>query len=139
MKPPTIQTTALVVGILFIIAGLYDFYAVTVGDVDVSISQFLQFSAFKAPFIVFAFGFIAGHLFFYLRSTPNPVPPRMTPLALWTTIGVIIIGICDMCGLWLGLPHLSMLLQFGIFQMPMVVFLMGCIAGRYFGYLKPKA
>ncbi len=139
MKPPTIQTTALIVGILFIAAGLYDFYAVTVGDVDVSISQFLQYSAFKAPLTVFTFGYICGHLFFYIKSTPNPIPPRMTNVALWTTIAVITIGICDLCGLWLGLPHLSMLLQFGIFKIPMIMFIFGCIAGRYFGYMKPKA
>lgn len=58
--------TALVVTTLVITLGLYDLYAVAVGGVELSISRFMQNSAFEAPFVPFTIGFICGHIFGYM-------------------------------------------------------------------------
>lgn len=63
------KTTALVTTILVITLAIYDLVVVSFWGVEVSVSRFLQSTAFKAPFVPFGIGFICGHLFGYM-------PPR---------------------------------------------------------------
>jgi len=63
--------TALVVTICVITLGIYDLYAVSTGGVASSISRYMQNAGFDAPFIVFTFGFICGHLFGYMKPLPR--------------------------------------------------------------------
>lgn len=58
--------TALVTTAVIIILGIYDLVCVVRG-LDSSVSAFLVNVGFKSPMVVFAFGFVAGHLFGYLR------------------------------------------------------------------------
>lgn len=59
--------TAKIVTTCVIALGIYDLYAVSTGGVDATISRYLQNSAFDAPLVPFVFGFIAGHLFAYMK------------------------------------------------------------------------
>lgn len=63
--------TAIIVTGCVVFLGIYDLIAVTTGGVVSSVSRFLQWAGFQAPAIVFAMGFIAGHIFGYM-------PPRDT-------------------------------------------------------------
>ena len=66
----TMKTTALVTTTGIIMLGIYDLICVTFGKgVDLSVSQFLVNTAFNAPVVVFAFGFVCGHLFGYMKPT----------------------------------------------------------------------
>ncbi len=65
-------TTALVVTIFIIALGIYDLVCVTMGNTSISVSAFLINAGFQAPAIIFAVGFICGHLFGYMR----PVKPE---------------------------------------------------------------
>lgn len=65
----TMKTTALVTTTGIIMLGIYDLICVTFGDgVDLSVSQFLVNTAFNAPVVVFAFGFVCGHLFGRMKA-----------------------------------------------------------------------
>lgn len=59
--------TALVVTTLVITLGIYDLVVVARNGVDQSVSRFLQDTAFGSPLVAFTFGFIAGHLFGYMK------------------------------------------------------------------------
>lgn len=59
--------TALVTTILIIVLGIYDLVCVVTGGVDRSVSQFLANVGFTSPMVVFAIGFVCGHLFGYMR------------------------------------------------------------------------
>lgn len=61
-------TTALVTTIIIIVIGIYDLACVTLGDTSVSVSAFLINAGAQAPAVVFAIGFVCGHLFG--RMTP---------------------------------------------------------------------
>lgn len=60
------NTTALVVFTFFIALGIYDAYVVYTKGVGTTVSRFLQGIGFKSPLMVFMFGAIMGHLFFYM-------------------------------------------------------------------------
>lgn len=60
-------TTALVTTILIIALGIYDLVCVTLGNTSISVSAFLVNAGAQAPVVVFAVGFICGHLFGYLK------------------------------------------------------------------------
>lgn len=60
------STTALVTTAVIIILGIYDLVCVVRG-IDSSVSVFLVNVGFRSPMVVFAFGFVAGHLFGYLK------------------------------------------------------------------------
>ncbi len=60
-------TTALVTTIIIIVLGIYDLVCVTLGNTSISVSAFLIGAGIHAPFTVFAFGFVAGHLFGYAK------------------------------------------------------------------------
>lgn len=57
------STTALVVFALFLTAGLYDLWAVVVGGVDLSISQFVTDHVGNYPFLMFMCGMLVDHFF----------------------------------------------------------------------------
>lgn len=60
-------TTALVCTIAIICLGIYDLIMVETGGVNRSISRWLQWCR-KWPFIVFVFGYIAGHVFGFMNQ-----------------------------------------------------------------------
>ena len=57
------STTALVVFALLLAAGLYDLYAVVLGGVDASISQFITDTVGNYPFLMFVCGMLVDHFF----------------------------------------------------------------------------
>lgn len=63
------KVTALFCTIIMIIVGIYDAIAVSVGGIDASVSRFLQNTAFDSPAFVFMMGFVAGHVFGYMKPT----------------------------------------------------------------------
>jgi hypothetical protein len=60
-------TTALVTTTLIIILGIYDLAAVALGGESVSVSAFLVNAGAQSPMVIFAIGFICGHLFGYMK------------------------------------------------------------------------
>jgi hypothetical protein len=71
--PMDMPLTGLVVTILMIVLGIYDLAVVVFKGTGSSVSDFLIRTGLKAPFVVFVFGFVAGHLFG--RMTPSGVTP----------------------------------------------------------------
>lgn len=63
------STAGLVTTICVIILGIVDLCLVLFSGTGSSISSFLITAGFKDPVIVFAFGFVAGHLFGYMRPS----------------------------------------------------------------------
>jgi hypothetical protein len=59
--------TSLIVTGAVITLGIYDLYAVAVGGVGTSISQFMQGAGFQSPFIIFVIGYICGHMFGFMK------------------------------------------------------------------------
>ncbi len=57
------STTALVVFSLLLAAGLYDLWAVVIGGVDLSISQFVTDTVGNYPFLMFLSGMLVDHFF----------------------------------------------------------------------------
>jgi hypothetical protein len=66
----TFGTTPLVVTIGIIALGIYDLVVVLVSGTTSSVSDYLIRLGFASPLIVFAFGFVAGHLFSYMKLEP---------------------------------------------------------------------
>lgn len=58
--------TAMVVTAGVITLGIYDLVVVASGGVESSVSRFMQEVGFQAPAVVFAVGFICGHIFGYM-------------------------------------------------------------------------
>lgn len=71
MGKMTMPLAGLVFTILVIIMGLFDLGCVVFGGTGSSISSFLIQAGFKAPMIVFAMGYVMGHLTGYMRLVPN--------------------------------------------------------------------
>ena len=64
----TMKKTALVTTTLIITLGIYDLVCVVANpDTSITVSQFLVNIGFNVPMVVFAIGFISGHLFGYMR------------------------------------------------------------------------
>lgn len=57
------RLTGLVITTAIIGLGIYDLVALLVNGVGSTISQYLWSAGFKAPVMVFGFGFVSGHLF----------------------------------------------------------------------------
>lgn len=66
------STTALVTTVVIIILGIYDLVCVTLGNTSISVSSFLINAGIQAPATVFAFGFVCGHLFGYMKPIKPP-------------------------------------------------------------------
>lgn len=62
------RTAILVTGAV-ITLGIYDLVIVATNGVNQSISRFLQDTAFGSPLITFTFGFVAGHVFGYMKPS----------------------------------------------------------------------
>lgn len=69
----TMKTRNLVITASIIILGIYDFM-VTIwgGNTGMSISSLMVAVGFKAPFVSFVFGFLAGHFFGYMYQPKQP-------------------------------------------------------------------
>lgn len=65
-----LKVTGLILTIAVIALGIYDLVVVLCTGTGSSISQYLVNAGFKSPVLVFAFGFVAGHLF----GNMNPIP-----------------------------------------------------------------
>lgn len=63
----TMPTAGLVTTILIIVLGIYDLICVLISGTGSSVSNFLIQAGFKAPVVVFAVGFVCGHLFGYMK------------------------------------------------------------------------
>lgn len=61
----------LITTIGIIILGITDLCFVLFTGTPSTVSDFLIRSGFKAPMVVFAFGFVAGHLFGYMKMKPD--------------------------------------------------------------------
>lgn len=59
--------TGLIITIAVIALGIYDLVVVLFDGTGSSISDWLIRAGFKSPVVVFAFGFICGHLFGYMK------------------------------------------------------------------------
>jgi hypothetical protein len=73
-KPVALKmsTTALVTTITIIVLGIYDLVCVTLGDTTISVSAFLINAGIQAPAVVFAFGYVCGHLFGAMKPVKAP-------------------------------------------------------------------
>lgn len=63
----TMSRAGLVTTILVIALGVYDLIEVLVSGTGSSVSNFLIQAGFRAPLLVFAIGFVCGHLFGYMK------------------------------------------------------------------------
>lgn len=63
----TMPLAGLITTILIVVLGVVDLVFVLFTGTGSSVSNFLIQSGFKSPVLVFAFGFIAGHLFGYMK------------------------------------------------------------------------
>lgn len=61
-----VSRTAIIVTGCIIVLGIYDLITVSVNGVGTSISRYMQDAGLNAPFVVFAVGFICGHIFGYM-------------------------------------------------------------------------
>lgn len=89
----TMTGVGLVLVIGFIALALYDFVLVVFFGKSSTVSQFLIAIGFKAPTIVFIFGYLGGHLFSSMYAT-NCVaaPPSSMPwfqIAQGALLGVV--------------------------------------------------
>lgn len=64
-----VKMTAMVCCIAMVCLGIYDGIMVSTGGLPSSISRWLADTGFNAPAFVFAFGFIAGHVFGFMRQS----------------------------------------------------------------------
>lgn len=62
----TMSMAGLVTTILITIAGVVDLYFVLISGTGSSISNFMINAGFKSPMVVFALGYLAGHLTGYM-------------------------------------------------------------------------
>lgn len=67
--------TGLVLTVMFIIAGIFDLYMLYAHGLSYTISYTLQTAALEAPLVVFVFGFLAGHIFGYMKPKPRRYVP----------------------------------------------------------------
>lgn len=66
------STTALVTTILVIVLGIYDLVCVTMGNTSISVSAFLiNAGCVQAPAVVFALGYVMGHLTGYMQPVKD--------------------------------------------------------------------
>lgn len=62
----TMPLSGLILVVVLIVLGIFDLIVVLLKGTGSSISQFLVSKGFQAPLMVFAFGYVAGHLFSYM-------------------------------------------------------------------------
>ena len=67
----TMHNTSLVIFILFIVAGIWDFGCCVFSGVGSTISATMISFGFKSPFSVLVIGMIIGHLWFYCYPVVN--------------------------------------------------------------------
>lgn len=64
----SMTTTRIVTTTLIIILGIYDLVAVAINpSTEISVSRFLADAGLRAPGVAFAFGFVCGHIFGYMK------------------------------------------------------------------------
>lgn len=62
--------TAIFIGCLLVAVFVYDVLAITNGGTEASISHMIIEWSYKYPAVTFFTGFVMGHLFWRVRSTP---------------------------------------------------------------------
>jgi len=67
MKQLTMPIAGLVTTIVVIVLGIADLVLIVTTGAGGSVSNFMVQAGFKAPMMVFAFGFVCGHLFGYMK------------------------------------------------------------------------
>jgi hypothetical protein len=67
----TMSLAGLITTIGIIILGVADLFFVLFQGTGSSVSDFMIRAGFKAPMIVFALGYVAGHLTGYMRLRPD--------------------------------------------------------------------
>lgn len=68
-------STALVTTVVIIVLGIYDLVCVMLGSTSISVSAFLINAGIQAPAVIFAIGFVCGHLFGYMKPI-KVLPPN---------------------------------------------------------------
>ena len=63
--------TVIFISATFVSIALYDVLAISGGGTEASISHTLIVWSYNYPVLTFAFGFVMGHLFWRVRSTPE--------------------------------------------------------------------
>ena len=71
----TMRTTPLVIFVIFIVAGIYDFACVVFGGTGSTISAYMVKVGLSAPFSVFVIGLICGHFFFKMEPVEKSDEP----------------------------------------------------------------
>lgn len=59
----------MIITIVMIVLGIYDFVVVNYLGIDGSISKLFQNTAFDAPLTSYVIGFVCGHIFGYMPHT----------------------------------------------------------------------
>jgi ABC-type Fe3+ transport system permease subunit len=68
----TMSLAGLITTIAVTVLGIVDLWFVVIGGTGSSISNFLINAGFKSPMLVFALGYLGGHLCGYMTPVPNP-------------------------------------------------------------------
>ncbi len=68
-KEKIIQITKAFTITVFVLIALYDFWAMSKGDTEASISHAMIVWSYNYPIFTFAFGVLCGHLFWRVRGT----------------------------------------------------------------------
>ena len=84
---------ALIFTIGVIALGIADLILVIRHKVTGSISQFVVNLGFKAPFVVFAHGVVAGHLFGYMSIAKCVEATPLSGVPLWKLVSAMAVGI----------------------------------------------
>lgn len=71
------ETTALVVTAFIIGLSVYDLVVVVRTGVGISVSRFMQRTAFKSPLVTFGVAFVCGHMFGYMQPECPPCQDKI--------------------------------------------------------------
>lgn len=88
----------LILTIFVITLGIFDLVVVLIKGTGSSISQYLVSKSFSSPMMVFAFGFVAGHLF--AGMLPDTSPAWLHPNVIETAQLVTSWFFLIMLGVW---------------------------------------
>jgi hypothetical protein len=65
------RITGIFIASMLVLVGVYDVIAIMGGGTEASISHMIIVWSYNYPAFTFAFGFVCGHLFWRVRSTPE--------------------------------------------------------------------
>lgn len=130
--------TSIIVAASILFLGLYDIYAILFGGEDASISRFMQNAGLRQPYIVLVVGFIAGHIFGYMKPTSTK-KIEMTNKAMISTGIVITTGVYDIIAVTMGKDGsaISSMIKNTQLDHPILLLIFGIICGHVIGYMRP--